>query len=144
MRLTAQQHRVIRRAALDCFGQEARATLFGSRADDTARGGDIDLLIETQFTDPEEIVNAEIRFQVQVQQAIGEQKIDLLVDYPGRGEHTRRSLPSPNERGSGFDRRSSTAAGRCLATVSNVAFQSVDDVMAIVRRIEQNMALPPV
>ncbi len=87
MRLTAQQHRVIRQAALDCFGPEARVILFGSRADDTARGGDIDLLIETQITDPEEIVNAEIRFQVQVQQAIGEQKIDLLVDYPGRGEH---------------------------------------------------------
>jgi hypothetical protein len=65
----------------------ARYLVSGQRADDTARGGDIDLLIETQITDPEEIVNAEIRFQVQVQQAIGEQKIDLLVDYPGRGEH---------------------------------------------------------
>jgi len=39
MRLTAQQRRVIRRAALDCFGPEARVTLFGSRADGTARGG---------------------------------------------------------------------------------------------------------
>lgn len=86
MRLTPHQQRIIRQAVRDCFGHRARVTLFGSRADDSARGGDIDLLIETGMTDVDEIVRAEIRFQVKVQQALGEQKIDLLIDYPGRGE----------------------------------------------------------
>lgn len=49
--------------------------------------GEIGLLISTDMTDIEEIVRAEIDFQIQVQGAIGEQKIDLIVDYPGRGEH---------------------------------------------------------
>lgn len=84
---TLQQRRVVRQTAFDCFGPEASATVFGSRADDTARGGDIELLIETHIADLEEIVNAEMRFQGQIQRAIGEQKIDLRVDYPGRGEH---------------------------------------------------------
>ncbi|PWV76744.1 nucleotidyltransferase domain-containing protein [Halomonas sp. A11-A] len=87
MRLSPHQRNVIRRLARECFGPATRVTLFGSRADDEARGGDIDLLIETQICDVEEIVRAEIDFQLRVQQAIGEQKIDLLIDYPGRGEH---------------------------------------------------------
>lgn len=86
MRLTPHQQQVIRQFARDCFGTGVHVTLFGSRADDNARGGDIDLLISTKMTDIEEIVRAEIAFQSQVQQAIGEQKIDLLIDYPGRGE----------------------------------------------------------
>ncbi|PRY73102.1 nucleotidyltransferase domain-containing protein [Halomonas ventosae] len=88
MRLTAYQQHVIRQAARDCFGPGVRVILFGSRADDGARGGDIDLLISTDMSDIEAIVRAEIDFQLRVQQAIGEQKIDLLIDYPGRGEHT--------------------------------------------------------
>ena len=87
MRLSPHQRNVIRRIARECFGPRARVTLFGSRADDEARGGDIDLLIETEMSDVEKIVRAEIDFQVRVQRAIGEQKIDLLIDYPGRGEH---------------------------------------------------------
>ncbi|WP_163557783.1 nucleotidyltransferase domain-containing protein [Halomonas sp. NO4] len=87
MRLTYQEREIIRRAALDCFGQSAKVRLFGSRANDDARGGDIDLLIETDMTDVDDIVRAEIAFQVQVQGVLGEQKIDLLIDYPGRGEH---------------------------------------------------------
>lgn len=87
MRLTPNQQRVIRQAAFDCFGSGAQVTLFGSRADDRARGGDIDLLVSTEMTDAEEIVRAEIAFQIQVQRDLGEQKIDLLIDYPGRGQH---------------------------------------------------------
>ena len=87
MRLSPHQRNVIRRLARECFGPRARVTLFGSRADDKARGGDIDLLIDTDMTDIDEIIRAEIDFQVRVQQSIGEQKIDLLIDYPGRGDH---------------------------------------------------------
>ena len=37
----------IRRAAARIFGADVQVYLFGSRTDDTARGGDIDLLIDT-------------------------------------------------------------------------------------------------
>ena len=86
MRLTHREREVIRRAALDCFGQSAKVRLFGSRANDGARGGDIDLLIETDMIDVDAIVRAEIVFLVKVQGTLGEQKIDVLIDYPGRGE----------------------------------------------------------
>lgn len=46
MRLTPRQRNSILSAASDCFGADAQVILFGSRADDNARGGDIDLLVE--------------------------------------------------------------------------------------------------
>jgi len=84
MRLTEQQRRVIEQAARACFGDDAVVRLFGSRVDDHKRGGDIDLLITTALRDTDAIVRAEIAFQVRVQRALGEQHIDVLVDYPGR------------------------------------------------------------
>lgn len=84
MRLSDEQRLVIKDAARACFGADAGVRLFGSRADDSKRGGDIDLLITTALTDPDAMARAEIAFKVQVQQALGEQRIDVLVDYPGR------------------------------------------------------------
>ena len=84
LRLNDHQRRAIKTAALSCFGANARVCLFGSRTDDRKRGGDIDLLISTSLTEPAAIARAEIAFQVQLQQALGEQRIDLLVDYQGR------------------------------------------------------------
>ena len=86
MRLSSEQRQVIQAATTACFGPDATVRLFGSRVDDSARGGDIDLLINTSMTDPSDIVRAEIAFQSRVQQALGEQRIDLLIDYPSRNE----------------------------------------------------------
>ena len=58
--------------------------LVGSRVDDHKRGGDIDLLIETEETDVMRIVKTELAFMVKLQMQLGEQKIDVLVDYPSR------------------------------------------------------------
>ena len=38
------------------------------------------------MTDPDAILRAEIAFQRQLQQRLGEQRIDLLIDYPSRRE----------------------------------------------------------
>ena len=45
MRLTAQQREMIRTAVREVYGEDSRLWLFGSRVDDTRRGGDIDLLV---------------------------------------------------------------------------------------------------
>jgi predicted nucleotidyltransferase len=46
MRLTSEQLKTIRETAAELIGLDARIWLFGSRADDQQRGGDIDLLVE--------------------------------------------------------------------------------------------------
>jgi len=84
MRLSQQQCNVIRTAAQRAFGEQVKVWLFGSRVNDTLRGGDIDLLIETEQTNISEISRAEIGFQVELQTVLGEQKIDVLLDYPNR------------------------------------------------------------
>ena len=46
MRLTPAQTRVIVETVTDLAGPAATVYLFGSRLDDAARGGDVDLLVE--------------------------------------------------------------------------------------------------
>jgi len=46
MRLSPRQVNVIQQAVSELAGKDATVRLFGSRTDDNARGGDIDLLVE--------------------------------------------------------------------------------------------------
>lgn len=64
--------------------QDAQVRLFGSRVDDNKRGGDIDLLITTSKSDVQSIMRAEIALLTKLQMKLGEQKIDVLLDYPSR------------------------------------------------------------
>jgi predicted nucleotidyltransferase len=84
MRLTDQQRAIIRATVVETFGSGADVWLFGSRVDDSKRGGDIDLLIETDQVDVDAIARAEISFMTKIQAKLGEQKIDVLLDYPSR------------------------------------------------------------
>lgn len=84
MRLTDQQRAIIRTTVAETFGAGADVWLFGSRVDDSKRGGDIDLLIETDQVDVDAIARAEISFLTKIQMKLGEQKIDVLLDYPSR------------------------------------------------------------
>jgi predicted nucleotidyltransferase len=87
MRLTEQQHTIIRSLVTEVFGARAQVWLFGSRVDDNKRGGDIDLLIETDQVDVNALTRAEISFLTKLQMKLGEQKIDVLLDYPSRKTH---------------------------------------------------------
>ena len=89
MRLSDTERETLRQAAKDCFEPDAVLRLFGSRLDDARKGGDIDLLIETRMIDASEIARAHHRFLARVYARIGEQKIDLLIDYPSR----QQSMP---------------------------------------------------
>ena len=89
MRLTPSQVETIRDTARRCFGQDADVWLFGSRVDDTRRGGDIDLYIETDIDTPEASWDAERRVLGALYMALGEQKIDVVVKRRG----DQRQLP---------------------------------------------------
>ncbi len=88
MRLSDHERTVLRQAARESFEPDVVVRLFGSRVDDARRGGDIDLLVETQLIDVERIAKARTRFLSSIYAQLGEQKIDLLIDYPGRKLHS--------------------------------------------------------
>jgi len=47
MRLNTYEIGMIRKEAASIFGDEVKVLLFGSRVNDTAKGGDVDLLVQT-------------------------------------------------------------------------------------------------
>lgn len=86
MRLTDPQMELIRAGALARFGGAARIWLFGSRADDGARGGDIDLYIEPEIQEPDRLVDAKLEFLADLHRALGERRIDLVIRRESRAE----------------------------------------------------------
>lgn len=76
MRLTAFEVNAIKQSAQEIFGPGVEVFLFGSRADDKKRGGDIDLYIKTQTG--KDLMH-KIKFLVSLEQKIGEQKIDVIL-----------------------------------------------------------------
>lgn len=74
MRLTPEEQDVIR-AAVAAQDPQAQVWLFGSRADDAKRGGDIDLLVFSQALGERE--KGDIWWELQ--EKLGEQKIDIVV-----------------------------------------------------------------
>lgn len=54
--------------------------LFGSRADLSKKGGDIDLYVETYAKDPEQALKMKSDFLWDLEQKIGEQKIDIVLN----------------------------------------------------------------
>lgn len=77
MRLNEEERRAIREASLRHFG--VSPLLFGSRLDDSQRGGDIDLLIRTDLA-PEEAARRRLDLLVDLWLILGERKIDIVLD----------------------------------------------------------------
>lgn len=81
MRLTESERQTIRQTVSDLTGGRARAIVFGSRLNDEARGGDIDLLVESaEAVDQPARLAALIGARLEAQ--LGEQRIDVLIDAP--------------------------------------------------------------
>lgn len=74
MRLKEQERRTIADLVKE-YDPEARIYLFGSRADDRQRGGDIDLLIVSSRLTP----SLKRKLKLSLYDALGEQKIDIVV-----------------------------------------------------------------
>ncbi len=93
MRLSDREREIIVESIRKWFPDARRILLFGSRADDRKRGGDIDLLVETESPESERYVNA-VRAITSMQLQLGERKIDLLVAYPEGSEQDRKDTRS--------------------------------------------------
>jgi predicted nucleotidyltransferase len=78
MRLRDYEIIIIKDAVHNCFGSLAKVSLFGSRLNDSKKGGDIDLLVEIGVITPD-IYRNKIRTLTEIQMKLGEQKIDLIV-----------------------------------------------------------------
>ena len=77
MRLTETEQNLITKAFYEIF-QDGKIYLFGSRVDDAKRGGDIDLyLCPKQKHENERELRR--KFQVLLNEYIGEQKIDVVM-----------------------------------------------------------------
>jgi len=78
MRIKEEYIDVIKQLSEKYFGKDSKIYLFGSRSDDTKKGGDIDLYIETSIS--EKIFERKIKMLVELQKLLGEQKIDLVIN----------------------------------------------------------------
>ncbi|NPA73119.1 MAG: nucleotidyltransferase domain-containing protein [Epsilonproteobacteria bacterium] len=76
MRLTTKEIEAIISTFKDTF-ENGDIYLFGSRIDDSKKGGDIDLYIQTN--DKDNLNEKKINFLIKLKQKIGEQKIDVVI-----------------------------------------------------------------
>lgn len=80
MRITQADKKAIVKIAHECFDKTSEVYLFGSRVDDSKKGGDIDLyIIPSKKNDVEELYSKKIKFLVSLSLAIGEQKVDVVI-----------------------------------------------------------------
>lgn len=78
MRLTKKEIDQIKKVTSECFGQNAKVYLFGSRTDDKRKGGDIDLYIETGIT--KDVFARKLKMLADLEEFIGEQRIDIVIN----------------------------------------------------------------
>ena len=89
MRLERQEIETIRTAVREVFGDRATVRLFGSRARDMLKGGDIDLFVEIDPGDAS-IAN-EQRLRDRIAPAVGDLRVDIVL-------HERGTALTPIER----------------------------------------------
>ena len=75
MRLAKWEVEEIKKAAKLVFGEDVKVLLFGSRVDDSKKGGDIDLYVITDTPTYEK----KTKFWIELQERLGEQKIDIIL-----------------------------------------------------------------
>ncbi len=78
MRLQKWEVDAIKECAKEAFGDGVVVRLFGSRVDESRRGGDIDLYV-TPPAGSEESLKKRSRMRICLQERLGEQKIDIVV-----------------------------------------------------------------
>ncbi len=82
MRLSPEQIEAIRYAAVTTFGDDTAVWLFGSRADDAKKGGDIDLLVCPSAEAADQAFAKKIKMLTLLERLLGERRIDLVIEQP--------------------------------------------------------------
>jgi uncharacterized protein len=84
MRLTDAERRAIEAASREVLPPGTRVALFGSRTDDTRRGGDIDLLLEPPAPlTPAATIALRTQLAARLYRRMGERRIDILIAPAG-------------------------------------------------------------
>jgi uncharacterized protein len=87
MRLTNTELRAIETASREVLPPGTRVALFGSRTDDTRRGGDIDLLLEPPAPlTPAATIDLRTRLAARLYRLMGERRIDILISPSGMAD----------------------------------------------------------
>jgi predicted nucleotidyltransferase len=81
MRISDQTAQIIRTTVSEIVGESALITLFGSRTDDAAKGGDIDLYIVSTSPIANRAATA-ARIAGRLQRRLGDQRIDVVLADP--------------------------------------------------------------
>jgi predicted nucleotidyltransferase len=81
MRLSDKERSEIVRQVAEAFGPSAEVRLFGSRVDDSARGGDIDLLVQVDRAIPNR-ASAEARLAGRLERRLGGRHVDVVLVDP--------------------------------------------------------------
>ncbi|WP_316354508.1 hypothetical protein [Candidatus Trichorickettsia mobilis] len=80
IRLSDRDLEIIKQSFIKHFLDKDHLWIFGSRVDPSKRGGDIDLYIETTYEDVSIAVDSKIAFYSELQELLGEQKIDIILN----------------------------------------------------------------
>ena len=79
MRLSTTQIEAIKQETEHFFGVKAEVWLFGSRVDEMANGGDVDLYVRAESSDADELAVARFAFLALFKRRMGDRKIDLVL-----------------------------------------------------------------
>jgi len=90
LRITLSEAETIVHYTRQIFGPAARVFLFGSRADDELKGGDIDLYIEG--ADSKDLLEKKLHLITLLEKALGEQKIDIVFHKDTTRDIEREAL----------------------------------------------------
>lgn len=82
MRLNETLRQIIKSEVAEQLGPDTMVRLFGSRVDDTQRGGDIDLLVEPRLP-LENRIQAECKLAARLFIRLGGRKVDVIIKQPG-------------------------------------------------------------
>jgi predicted nucleotidyltransferase len=81
MRLSTEHIRLIRETAIGEFGPSVEVTLFGSRLDDLARGGDIDIMVTVPANVTRPALKA-ARLAALIERKLGGRRVDVVLVTP--------------------------------------------------------------
>ena len=86
MRISLEQKQAIHQIVADLCGSTAQVRLFGSRIDDSAKGGDIDLLVELDnpVDSPADLA---AKLSVKIMRLCHGRKVDVVIVAPNLPVH---------------------------------------------------------